>query len=406
MTEKQNSANLKQFKVSKIFSDDRALTEKEKESLLLNLRNRGIKSDQEYIFLNPQQLEIFKKNKTLTKIENTDDPSKPLLILNLNIEMFLKDLDIYNSNTLKIDGSELNSINPEPTKPVWKNLEPSDKEDPVDLETSKYQIHEKQSFIAIGGSVRGKYHAHNALHRDDSFNFLISDQWSIIAVADGAGSCRLSRLGSKIAVDNAVKFLFEKLTDYSLSESENLNQPLNEELLPLRSYLVDCIIYCRNQLENEANNRGISINDLSTTLLISILKRWKDRVLIVGIQVGDGAIVVLNKDSITPLSEGDSGEYAGETTFISSNSIDSLLPHKVQFTLKQDFKAIALMTDGVADDFFPTDPVMLKLFESVIPLFNQKETGLKQSILEWLKYEKPGSFDDRTLVVLYNKISE
>ena len=264
----------------------------------------------------------------------------------------------------------------------------------------------KNNLSSIGGSVRGKYHAHNALHRDDSFNFLISDQWSIIAVADGAGSCRLSRLGSKIAVDNAVKFLFEKLTDYSLSESENLNQPLNEELLPLRSYLVDCIIYCRNQLENEANNRGISINDLSTTLLISILKRWKDRVLIVGIQVGDGAIVVLNKDSITPLSEGDSGEYAGETTFISSNSIDSLLPHKVQFTLKQDFKAIALMTDGVADDFFPTDPVMLKLFESVIPLFNQKETGLKQSILEWLKYEKPGSFDDRTLVVLYNKISE
>lgn len=404
MTENANSVIIQSIKLTVIYSDNRPLNDKTKESLLLKLRDRGIKSDQEYIFLDSKQLEIFKKNRAVIKLENKKDPSKPITRHNLNIDNFLKELDLYYESVSKINDSELKSVDPEPLKPEWKILEPADKEDPVDLETSDYQIHEKQSFIALGGSVRGKYHAHNALHRDDSFHFLISDQWSIIAVADGAGSCRLSRLGAKIAVENAVKFLSEKLSDYSLSEGEDLNQPLNEELLPLRSFMVDCVIDCRNQLEIEANNREISIKDLSTTLLISILKKWKDRVLIAGIQVGDGAIAILSSNSITPLSEGDSGEFAGETTFISSKSIDSALPHKVQFTLKEDFKAIALMTDGVADDFFPTDPAMLKLFESVIPLFDKKENELKSSILEWLKYERPGSFDDRTLVVLLNKV--
>ena len=254
------------------------------------------------------------------------------------------------------------------------------------------------------GALEVNTHAHNALHREDSFNFHVSDQWSIIAVADGAGSCRLSRVGSKLAVNNALSFLEEKLSEYILSENEDIDQPLNDELLPLREFLVESIIDSRTKLESESNNREIDVKELSTTLLIAILKKWKDKVLIAGIQVGDGTIAVLSNNSVTSISEGDSGEFAGETTFITSKSIDSRLPHKVQFTLKQDFQAIAIMTDGVADDFFPTDPVMLKLFEQVLPIFNEKADEIQPSFINWLKYERPGSFDDRTLVILFNKL--
>lgn len=373
------------------------LNDENKEKLVKHFIKRNIQISDEKVELFDQKIiELFNTHSKLIEKIDSKDPTKKFSYYDVKLIDFFQSVDAYQQSLIKKEE--------EPQKPEWKILDPADKNDPVDLETSDYQISENKSFIALGGSVRGKYHAHNALHRDDSFHFYITDQWSIIAVADGAGSCNLSRIGARIAVTNAVKFLQEKLSKYSLYDEEDVSQPLNSELLPLRDFLVDCVIDCRSQLEKNAKEREINVKDLSTTLLISILKPWQDRVLIAGIQVGDGAIAVLSNNAITSLSEGDSGEFAGETTFITSNSIDTILPHKVQFTLKQNFQAIALMTDGVADDFFPTDPAMLKLFESINPLFTKMEDELKPSIIEWLKYERPGSFDDRTLVVLYNKL--
>lgn len=396
MVDLPNPPERESIAVKKILFDKKVLEEKTKEKLIIELQNRGIDANNDRIVFEKSIYEIF-KNSSTHAYNIKKDPDKKNPYHDLKIDDFLLKIDEYIKSIKK-------PIDSEPLKPEWKILDPADKNDPVDLETSDYQISENKSFIALGGSVRGKYHAHNALHRDDSFHFDITDQWLIIAVADGAGSCNLSRVGARIAVTNAVKFLQEKLSTYSLYDEEDVSQPLNSELLPLRDFLVDCVIDCRSQLENKAKEREINVKDLSTTLLISILKPWQDRMLIAGIQVGDGAIAVLSNNAITSLSEGDSGEFAGETTFITSNSIDSVLPHKVQFTLKQNFQAIALMTDGVADDFFPTDPAMLKLFESINPLFTKNEDELKLSIIEWLKYERPGSFDDRTLVVLYNKL--
>ena len=383
--------------IRKICLNQKILDEKSRDKLIENLLNRRIYANQDHIILDQKSLEIFKKNYTEIYKPGRDNPNKKFLCYDLNIGQFFEDIDNYQLGISK-------PIGPEPQKAEWKILEPSDKEDPADHEVSKSQINSKKSFIAVGGSIRGKYHAHNALHREDSFNFHVSDQWSIIAVADGAGSCRLSRVGSKLAVNNALSFLEEKLSEYILSENEDIDQPLNDELLPLREFLVESIIDSRTKLESESNNREIDVKELSTTLLIAILKKWKDKVLIAGIQVGDGTIAVLSNNSVTSISEGDSGEFAGETTFITSKSIDSRLPHKVQFTLKQDFQAIAIMTDGVADDFFPTDPVMLKLFEQVLPIFNEKADEIQPSFINWLKYERPGSFDDRTLVILFNKL--
>jgi serine/threonine protein phosphatase PrpC len=396
MSDISNESTLQTISVKKIFFDKEPLDESRKK-LVRELQNRGISADYDRLILNQKTLEIFNKNSNKIIKTPINDPNKKIPCYDLNLDNFLSSLDNYQQSLLK-------PIEPEPLKAEWKIFEPSDKEDPADLETSAYQINDEKSFIAVGGSIRGKYHAHNALHREDSFNFHVSDRWSVIAVADGAGSCRLSRVGSKLAVNNAILFLEEKLLEHNLSESEGINQPLNDELLPLREFLVECIIDCRTKLETEATQRGIDVKELSTTLLVTILRRWKDKVLIAGIQVGDGTIVILSNNFVTTISEGDSGEFAGETTFITSKSIDSRLRHKVQFTLKQDFQAIALMTDGVADDFFPTDPVMIKLFESVLPLFTENPDELKTALLNWMKYERPGSFDDRTLVILKNKL--
>jgi hypothetical protein len=78
-----------------------------------------------------------------------------------------------------------------------------------------------------------------------------------------------------------------------------------------------------------------------------------------------------------------------------------------------------LVTDGVADDYFPEDPGMLRLYGDLVkegiigPAVHSHETGGKrldqpvsaqEKLRRWLdSYHVKGSFDDRTLVVLYRE---
>jgi hypothetical protein len=94
------------------------------------------------------------------------------------------------------------------------------------------------------------------------------------------------------------------------------------------------------------------------------------------------------------------------------------LDQRVLFSLKPDVQCIGVMCDGVSDDFFPEEKNLVQLFDgdpieelqtsdggavrgimySVLPSPQDGET-----LLEWLKYEKKGSSDDRTLVLLYRR---
>jgi hypothetical protein len=78
-----------------------------------------------------------------------------------------------------------------------------------------------------------------------------------------------------------------------------------------------------------------------------------------------------------------------------------------------------LMTDGVADDYFPNDPGILRLYEDLMnqgiigPALNRHEIAgqeveqkisAQEKLRKWLdSYYVKGSFDDRTLVVLYRE---
>ncbi len=74
------------------------------------------------------------------------------------------------------------------------------------------------------------------------------------------------------------------------------------------------------------------------------------------------------------------------------------------------------MTDGVADDFFPEKTRLTELFgadavEGLTTAHGGPLAGVLrdpcrdpregQALIEWLRYEKRGSSDDRTLVLLY-----
>jgi len=304
-------------------------------------------------------------------------------------------------------------------KPIWKVLEPEDQSDPVPHETYDMWMRDKD-WRVIAASVRGKLHAHKALWRDDAYSVDWVDGWTIIAVGDGAGSAKLSRIGSRVACAAAVTSLKGLLEDFEIGRRGN-EVPKENDLQKLKSFLVMAASEARNEIVREAHNRECNLKDLSTTLLLAVHAHWKKKHLIASIQVGDGAIGIFqNSGECTVLGVADHGEFSSETVFLTTGSelVKKPLDQRVLFSLKPDVQCIGVMCDGVSDDFFPEEKNLVKLFNGD-PIEELQTTdggavrGIMYSVapnpqdgktlLEWLKYEKKGSSDDRTLVLLYRR---
>ncbi|MBC8254933.1 MAG: protein phosphatase 2C domain-containing protein, partial [Ardenticatenia bacterium] len=103
-------------------------------------------------------------------------------------------------------------IEPEPEPPpvtkdgvatIWEDREPTDPTDPVD-HTDPRMLEAPDGWRIVGASRRGKMHAHKGIYREDAFAFGETNGWHLVVVADGGGSCPLSRVGSQLAADTAV----------------------------------------------------------------------------------------------------------------------------------------------------------------------------------------------------------
>jgi hypothetical protein len=294
-----------------------------------------------------------------------------------------------------------------PPLPAWKVLEPPDSPDPVPHAEWRLEAG-TPGWALIGASVRGKQHAHQALWRDDSFAWGTSGPWTFAAVSDGAGSAPLSRIGARVACAAAVK---------SLTASLNSVRP--SEKIRLEECLVAAARAARVEIRNESLRRSCDEREFHATLLLAAAATLPDAphaCTIGALQVGDGAVGVYLGDQCVVLGESDSGAYSGETRFLTTFEIEEQWEKRVTLQTLPNVQAVALMTDGVADDFFPESERLIELFEGE-PVAGLKSAdggdvrGLYRGVLndprdgralaDWLGYEKRGSFDDRTLVVMF-----
>jgi len=295
-------------------------------------------------------------------------------------------------------------VTPEPrsgTHALWQVHEPTDRADPVSHEVGE-SLPAGDGWCVVAASVRGKHHAHRALWRDDSYALGRQDAWHVLVVGDGAGSSRLSRVGSRVACDAMRNHLMSVLAGKAVPVRDiAATQPKEEDLLPIKSCLTDGVKIAIAALRVESEGRGIAFGDLSTTLLALIHAPWNGRHLIACVQVGDGAMGLWNEPSgITVMGQPDSGEFSGETLFLTSGNIETELDRRVYFHISKSLAAAAVMTDGVADDYFPADQRLPDLFREVLPSVAHPNEP-KAALLEWIKYEKKGSSDDRTVALLY-----
>ena len=246
-----------------------------------------------------------------------------------------------------------------------------------------------------------------------SFYFNESTGWGSVAVADGAGSYKYSRQGSKIACDAVEEYVKTGFTNELITELETLlikyneiettpkiveitnevdkgieglntneitseptlddiqisNDEINEvveESLESITNKIKGFLYknigsaafnIHKKIETFAIENKHSVKDYGSTLIFVLYKKMDFGYCILSFGVGDCPIAVINKDETKSqlLNWLDVGEFGGGTRFITMPEIfqDSTnLMSRINFKIIDDFSYLILMTDGIYDPKF------------------------------------------------------
>ncbi|MEJ7684590.1 MAG: protein phosphatase 2C domain-containing protein [Segetibacter sp.] len=163
-------------------------------------------------------------------------------------------------------------INPDP-KSLWKNLE-SDRNDPYWKEDDVTLFAPLGDRHILVSSKRGRSHANVGSFREDDFAFKdLETGWSLVAVADGAGSAKLSRKGSALACDAVVEYFTKNIPDESMSEFDELlqqykNSSGEDTQKKLNHYVYNKLgkaaFYVHKKLEEFATQAEVPLKDLNS----------------------------------------------------------------------------------------------------------------------------------------------
>jgi len=165
--------------------------------------------------------------------------------------------------------------------------------------------------------------------------------------------------------------------------------------------------HTRGDLQQFADKHGFSLQDLHCTLLGLVLNT-ETGAFAVG-QIGDGVIAALHPDhGARRLVEAPMPPEAGQTYVLTQSQWETYLDVKAYPSEEAEgWTTFYLMTDGVADDcIYPPPEGIFERWARDMDREVRKE-GLPQTacrLLHWLAtYERRGSWDDRTLVVVFRE---
>jgi serine/threonine protein phosphatase PrpC len=320
-------------------------------------------------------------------------------------------------------------VNPDP-KSLWKNL-PSDETDPYWKADNVEEISRLGEKSIVVASKRGRSHANVGSFRDDDYAFkhLETSGWSVVVVADGAGSAKFARQGSKISCDKIIAYFEEKMTEEVSATFDEVIQnyqqsPDNEEFkktfYELRySYLCGAAFATHKELERFATEKEANIKDFHSTLIFSLHKKYDFGYVILTFGVGDCPIAVVHPDmsEMKLMNWLDVGEFGGGTRFITMQEIfqNQNFATRQSFHIVEDFKYLVLMTDGIYDAKFVVEANLEKLSEwqgffddldgqnadDVKVVFKPENENIAKQLSEWMDFWSPGNHDDRTLAVVF-----
>ncbi|WP_295428748.1 PP2C family serine/threonine-protein phosphatase [uncultured Thiodictyon sp.] len=243
-----------------------------------------------------------------------------------------------------------------------------------------------------GLSVRGSGHARTGTPCQDAQSILATDTLLILAVADGAGAAEHAALAAELATARALCWFQEA-------------RPLPAGAAAWEAELRDLLVDLHLSLMAEAERLGCPACDLACTFLLALVTPDA----LVGIQVGDGAIVYRRPPGdatgdLALLTAPHQGEYLNETVFLIS---DTYL-QDAQFAYREGAPdGIVVFSDGMqmlALEMKARPPVPHAPFFD--PLFNfvrgQPDADQREGQLRaFLESERvcAKTDDDKTLVI-------
>lgn len=304
-------------------------------------------------------------------------------------------------------------VNPDP-RSLWKINEP-----PADAPYPKAHIDQQLLIMPLfriaAASRRGRSHEHAGSFRDDDFHVHhdAASGWSVLIVADGAGSAKSSRKGSQLAVQVAGEHLCSSLQGevgqkmtaaLAQWDSDPEGRALGTEFHYLFHKAASLAVQA---IEREAEAQGAPAKDYATTLLAAAVKRDGDDTFVATFWMGDGAIAAYGpRGNVRLMGTPDSGEFAGQTRFLDRAALaDHGYGKRIKVGRFRDISAVLLMTDGVSDPRFETDKGLADaskwdaLWDEITP--HLAATDAAASLTDWLHFFTPGHHDDRTIAVLW-----
>jgi len=193
------------------------------------------------------------------------------------------------------------------------------------------------SWSIVKASVVGNGHIKNNIPCQDSCDFkIIDDSCGIAIVADGAGSCVNSHIGSDFVVTRGIKF-FEKLI---IDSDWNRTLP-SKELW--REKAISIAKEVSESLREFAKENKYDYKSLSSTFIVSFFSKYG----ICSLNIGDGrgAAKVFDgewKSIVTPYH----GEQVGMTVFLTSNIWENREAYISTMVKIEEIEAFIIMSDG------------------------------------------------------------
>ena len=251
-----------------------------------------------------------------------------------------------------------------------------------------------------GASVRGRSHAHRGEYRDDALAGGARDDVLVLAVADGAGSSALSRIGAAVTAQLAVDRTIARFA----TDATNIDRTSR-----LGTAMAHAVHDAAMRLHELATIGGVSPTALRTTVIIVAIV---GETMLVS-QVGDGAVLIRKTDgSVMRVGAQRETAWAGEVTCFVPDACAMTQAAALRQLRTSEVTLIALMTDGLDDPFHPLEQSGAALVSQWIdgtsaPIGTAKQPVIGSvlddatALLEWLSFEQRGEVDDRTLLLAW-----
>ena len=285
-----------------------------------------------------------------------------------------------------------------------------------------YSINFGGDWLLAAATKRGRMHAHHGTHREDALWGALNSRFSFSCVCDGAGSSKLSRVGSEFTVRTLSRLVNEELVKY---QSDILN--CSKESLPvnLRAILNLCVDTVARELIGLAYKSGMEPKDFRCTVLTSLHYRHPTGGIFLFGNVGDGFLAVKREGrKAERIGTSDSGAFSGEVTcFMPDHQVTEFYRTSLDnnpIIADEDIEAYMLCTDGIEDPFFPIHRTVGEIFSQLFEGFQKPINDVRypegakpssiihasapgEELLKWLSFEKRGENDDRTIALIYRK---